>query len=451
MQKQENAMGTRPIFGLLMKMSIPPMISMLIQSMYNIVDSIFVAQIGEDALTAVSLAFPLQNLALAFAVGLGVAVNALIAKALGAKDKEGVQIAATHGLLLTGIHSLFFVGLGLFFTRPFLSMFSPSFQVLNMSCQYTYIVITLAFGSLFHITIEKMFQAQGVMKLPMIMQGVGAIINIILDPIMIFGWFGFPRLEVIGAAIATVIGQMCACLLSVAFFLKSNQEVQVSFKGFRLHWRTIGKLYSIAVPSALMTSMPSILVSILNGILAPIHESAVAVYGLYNKMQTFVYNPTSGLVQGMRPIVSYNLGAGYHNRMKKAIKMSILVSCVIMAFGTLVFMAIPEQIMLLFNATEETMQMGVTALRIISCGFLVSSVGVVLSGVFEAVGQGIQSLIITLLRQLVIIVPLSLVLSKPLGLIGVWITFPISELAGALVGVIMTVFLFQKLKKELLY
>ena len=283
-----NAMGTRPVLPLLLSMSVPPMISMLIQSMYNVVDSIFVARLSQNALTAVSLAFPLQNLVLAVAVGLGVGLNACIARSLGAGDPEKANDAAAHGLVFTTIHALLFVLVGVFGTRPFLQMFTTDPEVLEMGCQYSYIVICLSFGSLYHIFIEKIFQATGNMVAPMILQGVGAIINIVLDPILIFGLFGLPAMGVPGAAIATVAGQMTACALAVALFVKGDCPVRIHMKGFRLKGAVAAQVYSVAVPSGLMVALPSLLVGMLNAILSAFSQTAVAVFGACFKLQTFV-------------------------------------------------------------------------------------------------------------------------------------------------------------------
>ena len=432
-----NAMGTRPVLPLLLSMSVPPMISMLIQSMYNVVDSIFVARLSQNALTAVSLAFPLQNLVLAVAVGLGVGLNACIARSLGAGDPEKANDAAAHGLVFTTIHALLFVLVGVFGTRPFLQMFTTDPEVLEMGCQYSYIVICLSFGSLYHIFIEKIFQATGNMVAPMILQGVGAIINIVLDPILIFGLFGLPAMGVPGAAIATVAGQMTACALAVALFVKGDCPVRIHMKGFRLKGAVAAQVYSVAVPSGLMVALPSLLVGMLNAILSAFSQTAVAVFGAYFKLQTFVYMPASGLVQGMRPIIGYNYGAGRRDRMHQILRSSLLVTGGIMLVGWLLFTLLPGPIMALFGADARMSAMGASALRIISLGFVVSTVGFVLAGAFEALGKGVQSLTVSMIRQLIVIPPLAWALSKPFGLAGVWASFPIAELLAAVVAVVL--------------
>lgn len=431
----DNAMAKKPIFPLLMKMAIPPMISMLIQSMYNIIDSIFVAKLGEQALTAVSLAFPMQNLSLAFSVGLGVAINALIARNLGAKDSKQVNSIANHGIFLTTIHSLLFVFIGLFLMRPFFQMFTNDPTVINYAVTYGSIVITLTFGSIYHITIEKMFQATGSMIVPMLLQGIGAIVNIILDPILIFGINGYLEFGVAGAAIATVIGQMTACILAIILFKRSKSPISINLKHFKPDIKVIKNIYSIAIPSGMMMSLPSILVSILNGLLASVSQTAVAFFGVYYKLQSFVYMPSSGVIQGMRPLVSYNYGAKHYDRVQQIIKTTMITIGAILTAGTLLFVAFPSPILTLFSASDHMLEIGIPGLRIIALGFAFSTFGVVMSGVFEALGKGKESLSISLLRQFIIIIPLSFILINSMGLIGVWITFPLAEITASIIAI----------------
>lgn len=433
---KKNPMGYKPIFPLLMTMAFPPMISMLIQSLYNIIDSIFVAQLGESALTAVSLIYPLQNLSLAVSCGIGIAMNALIARHLGANDDEQASFVASQGIVMSLLHSLLFVIIGLFLIHPFLNMFTQSQDVIDYGMQYGTIVITLTFGSFIHLAVEKMFQACGNMIVPMIMQIVGAIVNIILDPILIFGYFGFPALGVSGAAIATIIGQMSACFLSIYLFSKYNEHIHLSFQHFHIDLETYKKLYSIAIPSGVMMCMPSLLVSILNGILASISQSAVAFFGIYFKLQSFVYMPSNGVIQGMRPIMSYNYGAKERNRMDQTLKMSGLTIGVILFAGTFLFYLFPEFILSMFNANQSMLDIGIVGLRILSFSFVLSTFGILMAGAFESLGKGSLSLIISLLRQFIIIIPLSLILIPWIGLQGVWITFPLSEFIASLIAVI---------------
>lgn len=430
-------MATKPVLKLLMSMAIPPMISMLIQSLYNIIDSIYVSQISDNALTAVSLVFPLQNIVLAVAVGFGVSVSACISMNLGAKDQDAVNKTATHGVVLTFLHSLLFIIAGLLVTKPFLSLFTDNQQIFTWGCQYSYIVTTLAFGQLFMILIEKIYQASGNMVIPMLVQLIGCVINIVLDPILIFGKFGFPELGVVGAAIATVFAQICSFIIYLIIFTRRNYGIHIKLRGFHFEKHIVKRLYSIAFPSAIMMSLPSILIGILNGILIKISVAAVAVLGIYFKLQTFVYMPASGVIQGMRPIISYNHGAGSKDRVLKTIKSGFLVICVIMTLGTILSLALPNQVLKLFNATDDLLSMGATALRIICLGFILSTFSIVLSGAFEALGKGFQSLTISLLRQLIILIPLSYILASSMGATGVWISFPIAEGIAALVSLLL--------------
>ena len=446
MEKTENIMGTRKVMPLLISMSVPPMISMLIQALYNIVDSMYVARVSEDALTAVSIAFPLQNLIIAVSCGFGIGLNSCVARALGAKDEKEVTSAATHGFLLSGIHWILFVLMGLFVTGPFLSNFTSNLQIYKMSCQYTQIVLCFSVGSMYHLYAEKLFQSTGSMVLPMIFQGVGAILNIILDPVFIFGWFHIPAMGVQGAAIATVASQIFAAGISMIFFLKKCTPIQIRLKGFHFEKKMLWKIYTVGIPSAIMMSLPSVLVATLNSVLAAFSATAIAVFGLYIKIQTFVYMPANGVIQGMRPIMSYNYGAGNRKRMKETLKASLEAVGVIMALGTVLFMAFPQGIMQLFDANAEMLEIGVPMLRIIAGGFLISTVGCVLSGAFEALGKGGQSLAISLLRQLVIIIPLSAIVAKTVGIYGVWATFPAAEFIAAVTGCILYKNFMKKLK-----
>ena len=411
MNQEYNNMAHKPIFPLLMKMAIPPMISMLIQSMYNIIDSIFVAKLGEKALTALSLAFPLQNLSLAFSVGLGVAINALIAQNLGANNKKRADNICDHGIFLSLIHSLIFVFIGVFLMKPFFLIFTNDLTVLNYAITYGGIVITFTFGSIIHITIEKMFQATGNML------------------ILIFGINGFLELGVAGAAIATIIGQMSACLLAIFLFRKKS-ALKISFKNFKPEFQTIKAIYSIAVPSGVMTAMPSILVALLNSLLATVSQTAIA------------FMPANGLIQGMRPLISYNYGAQYFERVKKIIKVSIVVVSVILCSGAFIFVLFPKLILSWFNATDSLIRIGVIGLRIFSLGFIISTFGIVIPGVFESLGIGKYSLTISLLRQLVITLPLAYILLSLIGLNGVWLSFVISEFIASVTAIVL-------LKKQL--
>lgn len=443
--EKKNPMGYKPIFPLLMSMAFPPMISMLIQSLYNIIDSIFVAQLGESALTAVSLIFPLQNLSLAFSCGIGIAMNALIARHLGANNDKEASFVASQGMVMSALHSLIFVVIGIFLIGPFVNLFTQDREVIEYGLQYGTIVITFTFGSFIHIAVEKMFQACGNMLVPMVMQIVGALVNIILDPILIFGYFGFPELGVTGAALATIIGQMSAMFISIYLFSRHNEHIHLSFKHFKINVQTFKNLYSIAIPSGIMMCLPSVLVSILNGMLASVSQTAVAFFGVYFKLQTFVNMPSNGVIQGMRPIMSYNYGAHSKERMDETLKASGMTIFTILTLGTLIFFIFPDFILSMFNANQAMKDIGVVGLRILSLSFILSTVGILMSGIFESLGKGSLSLIISLSRQFIIVVPLSFIFLSLFGLNGVWLTFPLSELIASFIAYI----LYKKIYKHI--
>lgn len=424
-------MKRKPVFSLLISMSVPMMLSMLIQSLYNIVDSIYVSRLGTDALTAVSLAYPLQNAIVSVAVGIGVGISTAISIHLGAGDQEKADRSATLGIALTVFHCVLFVLAGIFITRPFLSLFTDDPAILEDACDYTYIVLCLSFGALLQIAFEKIFQSIGQMKITMYLLIVGCVINIALDPILIFGLLGFPALGVSGAAIATVIGQICAFLLYIAVYMRKSYAVHIRLKHLKFDRSIIRQIYGVGIPSSIMMLLPSVLISILNSILTALSDVYVAVLGVYFKLQTFIYMPANGIVQGMRPIIGYNYGAGENERVRSTIRYSLGCAAMLMLAGTLLSLLIPEQIFTLFDADAELMSAGVTALRIICIGFLVSSIGVIYSGTFEALGNGRNSLIISLLRQFAVTVPLAFLLSRVWGAAGVWAAFPAGEVIAA--------------------
>ena len=424
-------MKRKPVFSLLISMSVPMMLSMLIQSLYNIVDSIYVSRLGTDALTAVSLAYPLQNAIVSVAVGIGVGISTAISIHLGAGDQEKADRSATLGIALTVFHCVLFVLAGIFITRPFLSLFTDDPAILEDACDYTYIVLCLSFGALLQIAFEKIFQSIGQMKITMYLLIVGCVINIVLDPILIFGLLGFPALGVSGAAIATVIGQICAFLLYIAVYMRKSYAVHLRLKHLKFDRSIIRQIYGVGIPSSIMMLLPSVLISILNSILTALSDVYVAVLGVYFKLQTFIYMPANGIVQGMRPIIGYNYGAGENERVRSTIRYSLGCAAMLMLAGTLLSLLIPEQIFTLFDADAELMSAGVTALRIICIGFLVSSIGVIYSGTFEALGNGRNSLIISLLRQFAVTVPLAFLLSRVWGAAGVWAAFPAGEVIAA--------------------
>lgn len=431
---QQNKMGVRPVLPLLLSMAFPPMFSMLIQSLYNIVDSIFIARFSEDALTAVSLAFPIQNLILAVSVGTGVGVNSLIARKLGERRREEANRAAAQGLLLALISALCFVLLGIVCIRPYFSLFTQSETILAYSCDYTYIVVFFSFSQLLHINIEKTLQATGNMVFPMIMQAFGAIVNIILDPILIFGYLGAPAMGVKGAAIATVIGQFCAMALSFVILLRGRHEVRLEPRHFHPSLPTIRDIYVVGLPTILMNSLGSVLVAGLNSILVGFSNLAVSVYGVYFKLQTFVFMPMSGLTQGALPIMGYNYGAGSKQRMLATLRWSLYIGAGIMGAGTLLFCLFPGFFLSLFHASEDMLALGKVALRIISLSYIPATVCFLGATVFQAMGKGGYSLVIFLLRQLLIPLPAAFVLARFFGLSGVWSSFVLAEAVTAVVS-----------------
>lgn len=441
---QKNKMEHKKVFPLLMTMAFPPMISMLIQSLYNIVDSMFVAMIDGNALTAVSLAFPIQNLLLAFSVGIGVGVNSYIARKLGEKDFKEANQAVAHGFLLSAVASVSFLILGLFFIEPFFHMFTSDQVIFDYAVTYTNIVVFFCFGSFFHICIEKIFQATGKMIFPMAFQAIGAITNIILDPIFIFGYFGVPAMGVAGAAIATVIGQIFAMLLSLITFLKLTHDVKLDMKNFSFSWDTIKKICTVGIPNTCMNALGSVLTFGLNAILIRFSTMAVSLFGIYFKLQTFVFMPASGLSQGAMPIMGYNYGAGNSKRLKETVHYDVLVSFVIMCIGTLLFFFGAEFLLSLFQADAEMVKVGVPAIQILCISFIPASFGFSLPTLFQAMGKGFYSLLVFLLRQFAITLPLSFILSQYMGLTGIWISFIIAESAGAC----MAYYLYRKVKQS---
>lgn len=421
-------MGTKPVFPLLLSMSLPVILSMLIQSLYNIVDSFWVAKLGTDALTAVSLAFPLQNIVLSVAVGTGIGISTQVSICLGRNDREEASRVASMGILLVVIHCMLFFVLGLVVTRPFLSLFTEDETILNGSCEYTKIVLCLSFGSLIQICLEKILQGAGKMLVTMFLMMSGCIINIILDPIMIFGLFGFPAMGIRGAACATVIGQISGMILYIVTFCFLDLGLTIHPRYAKLDAGLVKRIYGVSLPSCLMMSLPSVLTGLLNAILVKIGTVYVAILGLYFKLQTFVNMPANGVIQGMRPVIGYNYGAHQFKRSRQAICYSLILVSTISAAGTILSLFFPGPILEIFDAEPQLLQEGIVALRLIGPGFVLSSVAIVMCGVMESLGDGMGSLKISLLRQFIILIPLSFVLSRFMGAAGVWIAFPIAEL-----------------------
>lgn len=444
----QNRMGTAKMLPLILTMAVPAMFSMLIQALYNIVDSYFVAQISQNALTAVSLAFPIQNLLTAFGVGTGVGVGSLISRRLGERHQQAADSAATHGVILAVITWVFFAVAGALTARPFIALYTQDAEVIAMGETYLTIVTVASFGFFVACCVEKMLQATGSMIMPMIIQLVGAVTNIILDPIMIYGLFGFPAMGVAGAAAATVAGQILSMVVGLLILAFGKHAVSFSLRGFRFHGKTIRDIYVVGVPSIVMNAIGTVMTMAINGILAAFSAAAVNVFGVYFKLQSFVFMPVFGLTQGLMPIMGYNYGARNKQRVTGAIKTGVIIALIINVVGTIIFELFPGELISIFNATDELLKIGDPALRIIAIHFPIAAVGITLSTLFQATGKGVYSLVQSLLRQLVVLVPAAWLLSK-ISLDAVWFAFPISETASLIITVVFFVHLYNKEIKHL--
>ena len=401
MNNKENKMGTHKVLPLLLSMSLPPTISMMTSSLYNIVDSIFVARLGNEALTAVSLAFPIQILIVALAIGSGVGVNSYVARKLGEKNFDEANSTASHGIILSIVYYIVLCILGFLFIKPFFNIFTNDENILKMGLDYTYIVTFLSFGIIMQIGIEKTLQATGNTLIPMFLQIIGAGTNIILDPIMIYGYFGFPKMGVAGAGIATVCGQILALICSFYVIYRRKQAVKISLRNFKWDTKIVKKIYSVAVPSFFIISTGSFMVMGINFILTKISSIAVSVFGIYYKLQTFVYMPTSGITQGAMPIMGYNYGAKNKKRLLATLDYSMVICAGINFVGMILFWIFPNEILSYFSATKEMISIGVPALKIISTSFVFGSICFIFSCFFQSLGMGGASLLITLLRQII--------------------------------------------------
>ena len=434
-----------PVARLLLAMSVPMMISMLVQALYNIVDSMFVAKLSENALTAVSLAFPVQNLMIAVGTGTGVGINALVSRSLGEKNNEYANSAANNGIYLAIFSFIGFAILCGFFAPVFYRVQTTDMQIRAYGIDYVRVIGIMSFGLFIQLVCEKLLQSTGKTVYSMATQLLGAVINIVLDPIMIFGLFGFPRLEVTGAAIATVTGQIIAAVAGVVVNIRLNKELHISLTKYRISGDVIRNIYSVGFPSIIMASVGSVMTFGMNKILMSFTSTATAVFGVYFKLQSFVFMPVFGLTNGMVPIVAYNYGARKPKRITKAIKLSIIYGVCIMVAGFTVFQLFPGELLGIFSASEDMLVIGIPALRIVSISFLIAGFGVVASSVFQALGHGFLSLAVSVLRQLVVLLPAAYILAKTGGLHACWWAFPIAEMFS---GVICFLFIRYAYKKE---
>ena len=434
---QENKMGTMPVNKLLISMSLPMIISMLVQAMYNIVDSVFVAQISENALTAVSLAFPLQNLMIAFAGGTAVGVNALLSRSLGEKNQDHVNQTAVNSVFIFLVTAVIFMIAGLTLSNLFFNVQTTNTEIVNAGTQYSMIVVGCSIGLFCQFLFERLLQATGRTLFTMVTQGLGAIINIILDPIFIFGLCGFPKMGVAGAALATITGQIIACLLALFFNLKFNHDIHFKFKRFRPNAHIVKQIYSVGIPSIIMQSIGSVMTFGMNTILITFSTTATAVFGVYFKLQSFVFMPVFGLNNGMIPIIAYNLGAKQKKRMFDTIKLAMIYATGMMIIGVIFFETIPQTLLGFFNASEAMIKIGTPALRIIAIHFIFAVFSIVCSATFQAVGKGTYSLLTSLIRQLLVLLPCAYVLSLTGNLDLIWLCFPIAEIFSAVTSFIL--------------
>ena len=438
-------MGTMPVKQLIISMSLPMMISMLMQALYSVVDSIFVSHLSEQALAAVTYAFPLQNMMIALGSGTGVGINALLSRSLGERRFDRSDAAANTGLLLTFCNALLFMVIGLFGSHAFIATQTSLPEIREMGATYLSIVCGFSFGLFFQMTFERLLQSTGLTVYSMASQLSGAIINTILDPIMIFGLLGCPRFGVAGAAYATVIGQCLAALIGLVLNLKKNTEIHYSFRGILSpKAETIGRIYYVGVPSILMMSIGSAMTYGMNQILSIFSDTAVAVFGVYFKLQSFFFMPVFGLNNGVIPVLAYNYGARKKERIREALRFSMLVAVAIMGLGTLLFQLFPARLLGFFNASEEMLQIGVPALRIISLSYMVAGACIAMGSIFQAFSRSFYSLFVSIGRQLVALLPVAWLLSRTGSVTMVWWAFPIAEVVSGILSVIF----FRKLYKE---
>lgn len=448
---QENKMGIMPVNKLLISMALPMVISMLVQALYNIVDSIYVAQLSENALTAVSMAFPIQNLMIAIGSGTAVGMNAFLSKSLGEKKFERANYYATNLVFLNALSCAVIMLFGFFATRWFYSIQTDNTEIIQYGVDYLSIICSVSFGCFGQLTFERILQSTGKTIYTMFAQGVGAIINIILDPVFIFGVesLGIPAMGTAGAAIATVLGQIIAMIMGIVFNLKCNKEISLNLRKYRMRKEIVGDIYRVGVPSILMMSIGSVMTFLMNLILIALSETAVAVFGIYFKLQSIIFMPVFGVNNGMIPIISYNYGAQQRSRIIKVYKLSVLYAAIIMAIGTAIVELFPETLLMFFDASENMLSIGIPALRTTATPFIVASFCIISSGMFQALNKGVLSLIMSLARQIIVLVPVAFLFAKIGGLDLVWFAFPIAEVMSAGVAVYGVVRLFRTIFKKM--
>lgn len=441
---QENKMGVMPVGKLLVNMALPLIISMLVQALYNIVDSVYVSQVSESAVTALSLAFPVQNMQIGFAVGVGVGVNALLSQSLGRKDQESVNWAAGQGVFLALVATALFMLFGFFGVRPYYTMQSTVAETVEGGIAYTSICCIFTVGIFIQVLCERLLQATGRAMQTMILQGTGAIINIILDPVFIHGWWGMPRMGVAGAAVATVIGQCTGAVLGIYLNLRHNPEVQLHVKFMKPNWKVIAPILEVGIPSVVMNGIGSVMNFGMNQILQGFNEVATGVFGIYYKLQSLFFMPLFGINNATISILAYNYGARKPKRIVHTLKLATAVAVCIMLVGLAVFQLFPQALLGIFNPTEEFLAIGVKALRILCLPFPVAAICISLGASFQALGKGSYSTVVSLCRQLIVLLPVAYLLSLTGSVDNVWWSFPIAEVMSALV----TGLLFAKLYRQ---
>ncbi len=447
--QKENKMGTMPLLKLIITMSLPMILSMLVQACYNVVDSIFIARYSDAALAAVSYAFPAQNLMIGVATGTGVGINALLSRSLGQRDFEKANRTAGNGIVLAVISSVVFFLLGITLSEIFISFQTDTAEVIQYGKEYLTICCCMSFGVFGEITFERLMQTTGRTILTMFTQGLGAIINIVLDPILIFGYFGLPEMGIAGAAWATVIGQIAAFILAIILNHKYNNEIQLTKDTFRLRAPIVKSIYKVGVPSILMVCIGSVMTTGVNKILgtfkAAYGDTPASVFGVYFKLQSFVFMPVFGLNNGVIPIIAYNYGAQKRKRMIGAIKIAAVAATLFMCIGLLIMQVFPEQALMLFDADESMLAIAVPALRTISISFIFAGVCIALGSVFQALGYGTYSMIVSFARQIAVLLPAAYLLSLSGKLNLVWLAFPIAELMSIAVTVVLFIRIYKKI------
>lgn len=448
-KNKENKLGTESVLKLILTMSPPAILSMFIQSMYNIVDSYFVAKYSDEAIAAISLAFPVQGLMIAFCVGTSIGVASLMSRRLGQKKPEAAKRAAEHGIILAFGTYLLFLLFGIFVTDPFIRLFETNETIIQMGDTYLSICCIFSFGLFMQVLLEKILQSTGDMVLPMILHIFSALINMVLDPILIFGYFGLPSMGIKGAAIATVVAQIAGMLLSILLiFIRKKNLVHGLFKGFKLSGTVIKDIYAVGFPTIIMQAVGSFLSMAINGILAGFSAAAYTVYGLYFKLQSFVFMPIFGLNQGLMPIVAYNYGARSKKRMMQAIKYSLIIGIAFSLIGLSLFLFIPTKMLGIFTSSPEILSIGNHALKVMAFVFTPASISIVLSTLFQAIGKGMYSLINSMLRQVVLILPLAFIFSK-ISLELFWFSFPIAEVVSVIVSILMFIYVYKNIITKL--